>query len=226
MSSKKYFVNEFSGEHKGLQSVVQRATTESKKETSKHKGLQSIVQRTTTKRSHKDALMEDTDYHILGASCFNGMPKSKIQSVCKFMKETINRHQCHKIKTTHLTHADVRRIYTEGEKSIYKNMPVPIAIPGGPEYNNFAMLQIERAVTHLLAHGVPLKTLDYNVMSDWKDSNGHFHTLFHEDLFSKIGSIENCPRQLRIHQLYIWSDGFQKNTLVIVKKKQPPCKCL
>jgi hypothetical protein len=28
MSSKKYFVNEFSGEHKGLQSIVQRATTE------------------------------------------------------------------------------------------------------------------------------------------------------------------------------------------------------
>ena len=72
-------------------------------------------------------------------------------------------------------------------------MPVPIAIPGGPEYNNFAMLQIEQAVTHLLAHGVPLKTLDYNVLSDWRDSNGHFHTLFHEDLFSKIGRIENCP---------------------------------
>jgi hypothetical protein len=147
--------------------------------------------------------MEDTDYHILGASCFNGMPKRKVQMICKFIKETINRHQCHKNKTTHLTHADVRRIYTEGEKSIYKNMPVPIAIPGGPEYNNFAMLQIERAVTHLLAHGVPLKTLDYNDMSDWKDSNGRFHTLFHEDLFSKIGRIENRPRQLQIHQLYI-----------------------
>ena len=133
------------------------------------------------------------------------------------MKETINCHQCHKNKTKHITHADGRRIYTEGEKSIYKNMPVPIAIPGGPEYNNFAMLQIEQAVTHLLAHGVPLKTLDYNDMSDWKDSNGRFHTLFHEDLFSKIGRIENRPRQLQIHQLYIWSDGFQKNTLV--KKK-------
>ena len=51
-------------------------------------------------------------------------------------------------------------------------------------------------------------------MSDWKDINECFHTLFHEDLFSKIGRIENRPRQLRIHQLYIWSDGFQKNTLV------------
>ncbi len=96
-------------------------------------------------------------------------------------------------------------------------MPVPIAIPGGPEYNDFAMLRIEQAVTHLLAHGVLLKSLDNNDMSDWKDSNGRFHTLFHEDIFSKIGGIENRPRQLRIHQLYIWSDGFQKNTLV--KKK-------
>ncbi len=65
-------------------------------------------------------------------------------------------------------------------------MPVPIAIPGGPEYNNFAVLPIERAVTHLLAHGVPLQTLDYNDMSDWKDSNKRFHTLFHDDFFQKL----------------------------------------
>ncbi len=77
--------------------------------------------------------------------------------------------------------------------------------------------QIERAVIHLLAHGVTLKTLDHNDMSDWKDNNGNFHKLFHEDLFSKIGRIENRPRQLRIHQLYIWLVGFQKNSLV--KKK-------
>ncbi len=29
--------------------------------------------------------------------------------------------------------------------------------------------------------------------------------------------MEHCPENLRIHLLYIWSDGFQKNTLVKTK---------
>ena len=92
-------------------------------------------------------------------------------------------------------------------------MPVPLAKPGGTEYDEFAIVSIEQAVNHLLGCGVPLKTLDYNVMSDWKDRYGSFHSLFREELFAMIGKIKNSPMQLRIHQLYIWSDGFQKNTL-------------
>ncbi len=30
--------------------------------------------------------------------------------------------------------------------------------------------------------------------------------------------MEHLPKNLRIHLLYIWSDGFQKNTLVKTKK--------
>ena len=43
-----YFVHEFSEEHNGLNSIVKRAT----------------------KNKHKDALMSDTDYHVLGANLF------------------------------------------------------------------------------------------------------------------------------------------------------------
>ncbi len=55
-------------------------------------------------------------------------------------------------------------------------------------------------------------------MSDWKTSNLEFHTLFHKELYDKIQKLENIPENLRIHLLYIWSDGVQKNTLVKTKK--------
>jgi hypothetical protein len=55
-------------------------------------------------------------------------------------------------------------------------------------------------------------------MSDWKTSNLEFHTLFHKELYDKILKLENTPENQRIHLLYIWSDGFQKNTLVKTKK--------
>jgi hypothetical protein len=54
-------------------------------------------------------------------------------------------------------------------------------------------------------------------VSDWKDDDGYFHSLFHNELFVKIGKLENHPDNLQIHQFHIWSDGFQKNTPV--KKK-------
>jgi hypothetical protein len=49
---------------------------------------------------------------------------------------------------------------------MYMNIPVPLAKLRGTEYDKFAIVSIEQAVDHLLAHRVPLKTLDYNVMSD------------------------------------------------------------
>ena len=97
-------------------------------------------------------------------------------------------------------------------------MPVSFAKPGGTLYDHFAIASVEQAAVHLLAHGDPLKSLDYNKMSDWKDNDGCFHSLFHEELFDKIDKIENLPERLRVHQIYVWSDGFQKNTLL--KRKE------
>ncbi len=44
------------------------------------------------------------------------------------------------------------------------------------------------------------------------------HTLYHKELYEKLQKLEQVPENLRIHLLYIWSDGFQKNTLVKTKK--------
>ena len=98
------------------------------------------------------------------------------------------------------------------------NMPIPLAIVGGEAFGNFAIVSVENAVNHLLGHGIPLKTLKLNKSSDWKNSNECFHTLFHKELYKKLQKLEHLPENLRIHLLYIWSDGFQKNTLVKTKK--------
>ncbi len=80
------------------------------------------------------------------------------------------------------------------------------------------LFSVENAVNHLLSRGIPLKTLKINKSSDWKNSNDCFHTLFHKGLYKKLQKVKHLPENLRIHLLYIWSDGFQKNTLVKTKK--------
>ena len=136
--------------------------------------------------------------------------------MARFLTDSVKRFQ----RGDHifLTHADLRRCFTEGSSSIYMNLPVPRGVSGGKAFDNFAIVSVEQAVNHILGHGFPLKTLKLNKMSDWKTSNLKFHTLFHKELYDKILKFENIPENLRIHLLYIWSDGFQKNTLVKTKK--------
>jgi hypothetical protein len=97
-------------------------------------------------------------------------------------------------------------------------MPAPLEISGGKALSHFDIDHVENAVNHLLGRGFPLKTLKIIKSSDWKNSNKCFHTLFHQELNKKLQKLEHCPENLRIHLLYIWLDGFQKNTLVKTKK--------
>jgi hypothetical protein len=106
------------------------------------------------------------------------------------------------------------------------NMPVPLAIVGGEAFGNFAIVSVENAVNHLLGHGIPLKMLKSNKSSDWKNSNDCFHTLFNKELYEKLQKVEHLTGNLCIHLLYIWSDGFQKNTLVKTKKIFATLYCL
>jgi hypothetical protein len=98
------------------------------------------------------------------------------------------------------------------------NMPVPCRISGGEAFDNFAIVLVKNTVNHLLGHGIPSKTLKLNNLSDWKNSSNCFHSSFHKDLYEKLQKMKECPENLCIHLLYIWSDGFQKNTLVKTKK--------
>jgi hypothetical protein len=98
------------------------------------------------------------------------------------------------------------------------HMLVPLAIVGGEAFGNFDIVSVENAVNILLGHGIPLKMLKLNKSSDWKKSNECFYTLFHKERYKKLQKLEHLPEYLRIHLVYFWSDGLQKNTLVKTKK--------
>ncbi len=158
----------------------------------------------------------DIDYQLLGTSLCNDMPRKKVKMMEMYMKETIK--TVRQDQPVILSHSDVRRCCTKGSMSIYRQMPVPLGISGGKALSYFAIVHVENAVNHLLSHGFPLKILKRNRSSDWKNSNECFHTLFHQKLYEKPQKLEHCPENLYTRLLYIWSDGFHKNTLVKTKK--------
>ncbi len=98
-------------------------------------------------------------------------------------------------------------------KSIYMNMPVPLAIVGGEAFGNFAIISVENAANHLLGHGIPLKTLELNKSSDWKNSNDCFHTLFHEELCKKLQKVEHCLKICAFTHFIFGQMGFRKTHL-------------
>jgi hypothetical protein len=179
----------------------------------KHTGIRSVVSNAT---KHHELISSNVDYHLLGYSLCNNLPCKKLKLMASFMKETIKRVKQN--QPLILSHPGFRRCYTKGINSIYVNMPVPHGISGGEAFDNFAIVSVKNTVNHLLGHGISLKMLKLNKLSDWKNSSNCFHPLFHKDLYKKLQKLMECPENLCIHLLYICSDGFQKNTLVKTKK--------
>jgi hypothetical protein len=92
------------------------------------------------------------------------MPHKKVKMMEMYMKETIKRAQ--QDQPVILSHSDIRRSYTKGSTSIYRQMPVPLEISGGKALSHSAIVCVENAVNHVLGHGFPLKTLKINKLSD------------------------------------------------------------
>ncbi len=134
------------------------------------------------------------------------MPRKKVKMMEMYMKEKIKRVQQDQSVT--LSYSDIRRCYTEGNTSIYRQIPVPLGISGGKSLSPFAIVHVENAVNYLLGHSFPSKRFKINKSSDWKNPNQCFHTLFHQKLYEKLQKLEHCPENLCIHLLNIWSDGF------------------
>jgi hypothetical protein len=86
------------------------------------------------------------DYHLLGTSLFNNMPRKKVKMMEMYMKETIKRAQ--QDQPAILFHSDIRRCYTKGSMSIYRQMPVLLGISGGKALSHFAIVHVENAVNH------------------------------------------------------------------------------
>jgi len=132
-SSTHYFANEHQKEQDGLHSIVRHAT----------------------KRPYEDNedyehIKRDSDYHVFGACLFNTLTTTQTNMFTKFIQETIRRekegHNISEISTPF-----VRRTYTQGTHSIYMNMPVPIAKPGGKNMMILPFYQLSmQQITYLL----------------------------------------------------------------------------
>jgi hypothetical protein len=93
----------------------------------------SSIECNKTLRSEKS----DIDYHLLRTSLFSNMPCKKVKMMEMYMKEMIKRVQ--QDQPVILSHSDVRRCYTKGSGSIYRQMPVPLGMSGGKALSHFAI---------------------------------------------------------------------------------------
>jgi hypothetical protein len=103
----------------------------------KHAGIQSVVSNAT---KDYELTSIDIDYHLLATLLCNNLPRKKIRLLESFLNETLLRAQ--QKKPLILSHCNIRRCYTKGTKSIYMNMPIPLAIVGGEAFGNFAIFQL------------------------------------------------------------------------------------
>ena len=166
-----------------------------------------------------DISSSNADYHLLGTQLFAGLPKSKVIQTVHFINATIDRMKetNFRAETPATMHSEVRRHYTEGVNSIFKSLPAPKVINGGFALDDFAIVPIGQMINHLMAHGYPLKTLRLDDYSDWFDDKGNYHSSFLKSVYEDL-QLQDTPLDLRIHLMFIWSDGFQKNATVQTKE--------
>jgi hypothetical protein len=71
------------------------------------------------------------------------MPHKKVKMMEMYMKETIKRVQ--QDQPVILSHSEIRRCYTKGSVSIYRQMLVPLGMSGGKALSHFAVVHVENA---------------------------------------------------------------------------------
>ena len=168
-----------------------------------------------------DVEIEDRDYHLLGTLLFSDMSKTKTEQVVSYLNATLDRMKRTDFGaiTPATSVREIRQKYTEGPRSILQNMPVPAPYQGGLNHDNFAMVGITQTVNHIMARDdTNLLTLRLDDESCWKDENGKYHSLLLKEVHEWVSNLDDPPDDLRVHLLMIWSDGFQKNSLVKLSK--------
>ena len=75
-------------------------------------------------------------------SMCNNLPRKKMKLMARFLTESVKRFQ--QGDHNFLTHADLRRCFTEGASSIYMNLPVPHGVSGGEAFDNLLLFQLNK----------------------------------------------------------------------------------
>ncbi len=120
----------------------------------------SSIECNKTLRSEKS----DIDYHLLRTSLFSNMPCKKVKMMEMYMKEMIKRVQ--QDQPVILSHSDVRRCYTKGSGSIYRQMPVPLGMSGGKALSHFAIFSCWQCSESFIRSWLPIEDIK-NLQIEW-----------------------------------------------------------
>lgn len=193
LCSRKYFSNTFAGRD-GRMNLVNDATAQP---------VQSEL---------------DRDYHLYVTQFVNTLTRKQRLDLVNIFNVSLQRLEEDKGAETPLTSFnEMEQKYLSGTKSILQTMPVPSVIAKN-EDTGFVMIQSREIINHMLARGFPLKEYEWNNESHWWNEKGEFHSDILRDIREKVDRMtDEVPDDLIVHILYIWSDSFQKNSLVQTK---------
>lgn len=155
----------------------------------------------------------EVDYQTLTTAFFASLSRGQQKMGSDWLRATLTRAKNTRGQALNPAkeHKGVRQKYTEGGKSIFRNLPVPKVGHKGPD--GFACVPLDQFVNHLMSKGYALKTLRWNNESDWKNEKGEFHSLKLKEIYEKVSKLEDRD-ELHVHLLNVWSDAFQKNALI------------
>ena len=111
---------------------------------------------------------EKIDYHLLMALAFHDLPIKKSNQLSSLLGAVVKRcmdptyHNKFQVKKMHADSHDSGTVNIRGVNSIINALPNPKVI----SYNQFACIELNETINHMLDHGYELKSLDINSDTD------------------------------------------------------------
>lgn len=142
---------------------------------------------------------------------------SVVAQINKMVDEKMDKHQRDVNKEQRINHptefAGVRRLYTEGTKSMALRLP----IPGVDEIKDCAHIPANQILNHLLALGVEVQWYRAGYEEDWLDGDGRYKCDFTKDMHDALKEMmknnNKITKETRVVVIRIWSDGFEAHKI-------------
>ena len=84
-------------------------------------------------------------------------------------------------------------------------------------YNQFACIQLNETINHMLGHGIELKSFHVNTDSNWKNSDGRYNIRILDESQRKNKISDKTQKCVSKHQsllMRLWSNRFQHYNMI------------
>ena len=116
---------------------------------------------------------EEIDFHLLMALVFHDLSRKKFRAVVKRCMD-LTFHDDFEVKKMYTELHDIMMKYVRVVNLIMNTLFILKVIC----YNQFACIELNETINHMLSHGFELKSLDINCVSDWKNPVGRYTSEF------------------------------------------------